>query len=41
MPKFEQKQGTNLKLKSANRSGTERSEILNNGSTQQTKTLFN
>ena len=41
MPNFEQNQGTNLKLKSASRSGTERSEILNNGSTQRIKTLFN
>ena len=41
MPDFEQNQGTNVKLKSASRSGTERSEILNNGSTQHIKTLFN
>ena len=34
MPDFEQNQGTNLNLKSASRPGTERSEILNNGSTQ-------
>ena len=41
MPGFEQNQGTNLKLKSASHSGTEKSEILNNGSTQHIKTLFN
>ena len=41
MPDFEQNQGTNLKLKSASRSGTERSEILNNGNAQHTKPLFN
>ena len=40
MPDFEQNKGTNLKQKSASRSGTERSEILNNGSTQHIKTLF-
>ena len=40
MPDFEQNWGTNLKLKSASRSGTERSEILNSGSTQHIKTLF-
>ena len=34
MPDFEQNWGTNLKLKSASRSGTEISEILDNGSTQ-------
>ena len=34
MPDFEQNKGTNLELKSANRLGTERSEILKNGSTQ-------
>ena len=41
MPDFEQNWGTNLKLKSAGRSGTERYEILNNGITQHIKTLFN
>ena len=41
MPDFEQHQKTNLKLKNASRSGTERSENLNNGSTQNIKTLFN
>ena len=41
MSYFEQNQGTNLKLKSASRSGTDRSEILNDGSTQRKKTLFN
>ena len=41
MPDFEQNQGTNLKLKSASRSGTEISEIRHNGSTQHIKTLFN
>ena len=40
MPDFEQNRSTNLKLKSASRSGTERSEILNNGSTQHIKTLL-
>ena len=40
MSDFEQNQGTNLKLKSASRSGTERSKILSNGSTQHIKTLF-
>ena len=40
MPNFEQNEGTNLTLKSASRSVTERSEILNNGSTQHIKTLF-
>ena len=38
---FEQEQGTNLKLKSACGLETERSEILNSGSTQPVKTLFN
>ena len=33
MPDFEQNKGTNLKLKSASRSGTEISEIRHNGST--------
>ena len=33
--------GYKLKLKSASRSGTERSEILNHGSTQHIKTMFN
>ena len=33
MPDFEQNQGTHLKLKSASRSGTEKSEILASGST--------
>ena len=37
MPEFEQNKGTNLKLKSASRSETERSEILNSGSTQHIK----
>ena len=41
MPDFKQNKGTNLKLNSASRSCTERSEILNNGSTQHIKTLFN
>ena len=41
MPDFEQNKGTNLKLKSASRSGTERYESLSNGSTQHVKTLFN
>ena len=41
MPDFEQNYCTNLKLKSASRSGTERSEILNNGNTQHIRTLFN
>ena len=41
MPGFEQNEGTNLKLKSASRLETERSEILNSGSTQHLKTLFN
>ena len=41
MPGFEQNQGTNLKLKSASRLEAERSEILNSGSTQHLKTLFN
>ena len=40
MVDFEQHKGTNLKLKSASRSVTERSEIQNNGSTQHMKTLF-
>ena len=38
MPNFEQNYGTNLKLKSASRSETERFEILNNGRKQQVKT---
>ena len=41
MPDFKQNQDTNLKLKSASRSGTERYEILNNCSTQHIQTLFN
>ena len=41
MPGFEQDQGTNLKLKSASRLETEKSEILNSGSTQRVETLFN
>ena len=41
MPGFEQNEGTNLKLKSASRLEAERSEILNSGSTQHLKTLFN
>ena len=41
MPCFEQNQGTNVKLKSASRLVTERSEILNSGSTQHLETLFN
>ena len=41
MPGFEQNQGTNLKLKIASRFEAERSEILNSGSTQHLKTLFN
>ena len=41
IPGFEQNYGTNLKLESASRWRTERSEILNNGSTQRIKTLFN
>ena len=41
MPGSEQNQGTNLKLKSASRLEAERSEILNSGSTQHLKTLFN
>ena len=40
MSDFEQNSGTNLKLKSVSSLETERSEILNNGSTQQIKTLF-
>ena len=40
MSEFEQNWGTNLKLKSASLSGTERSEILNNDSTQHIKTLI-
>ena len=40
MPNFEQNYGTILKLKSASRSGPEISGILNNGTTQQIKTLF-
>ena len=41
MPGFEQNEGTNLKIKSASRLEAERSEILNSGSTQHLKTLFN
>ena len=41
MPGSEENQGTNLKLKSARRLEAERSEILNSGSTQHLKTLFN
>ena len=41
IPGFEQNQGTNFKLKSASRLETERSEILNSGSTQHLKALFN
>ena len=41
MPGFEQNEGTNLKLKSSSRLEAERSEILNSGSTQHLKTLFN
>ena len=41
MHAFEQNQGTSLKLKSASRLEAERSEILNSGSTQHLKTLFN
>ena len=41
MPGFEQNKGTNLTLKSASRLEAERSEILNSGSTQHLKTLFN
>ena len=41
MPGFEQNQGTNVKVKNASRLETERSEILNSGSTQHMKTLFN
>ena len=41
MPGFEQNYGTYLKLKSASRLEAERSEILNSGSTQHLKTLFN
>ena len=41
MPGVEQNQGTNLKLKSANRLESEGSEIPNSGSTQQLKTLSN
>ena len=40
MPGFEQNQGTNLKLRSASRLETERSEIMNSGSTQHLKILF-
>ena len=40
MPGFEQNQGTNLKMKSASRLEAERSEILNSGSAQHSKTLF-
>ena len=41
MPGFEQNEGKNLKLKSASRLETERSAILNSGSTQHVKTLLN
>ena len=41
MPGFEQNEGKNLKLKSASRLETERSEILNSGSKQRVKTLLN
>ena len=41
MPGFDQNYGTNLNLKSASRLEAERSEILNSGSTQHLKTLFN
>ena len=41
MPGFEKNQGTNLKLKSASCLETERHKILNSGSTQHVKTLFN
>ena len=41
MPGFEQNFGAKLKLKSANRLEVERSEILNSGSAQHLKTLFN
>ena len=41
MPGFKQNQGRNLKLKSACHLEFERSEILNSGSTQYLKTLFN
>ena len=41
MPGSEQNEGTNVKLKSASRLEAERSEILNSGSTQHLKTLFN
>ena len=39
MPGLEQNKGSNLKLKSASHLETERSEILNSGSTQHVKTL--
>ena len=41
MPGFKQNEGTDLKLKSASGLEAERSEILNSGSTQHLKTLFN
>ena len=41
MPGYQQNYGTNLKLKSASRLEAERCEILNSGSTQHLKTLFN
>ena len=41
MPGFEQNKDTDLKLNSANRLEAERSEILNSGSTQDLKILFN
>ena len=41
MPGFEPNWDTNLKLKSASRLEAERSKILNSGSTQHLKTLFN
>ena len=40
MPSFDQNQSTNLKLKSASRLETARSEILN-GSSAHVQTLFN
>ena len=41
MSGFEQNWSTNLKLKSASRLETEKSDILNSGSTQHLETLFN
>ena len=41
MPGFQRNQGTNLKLKTSGRLDNERSEILNSGSTQHLKKLFN